>query len=185
MKYEFVCKKCNKMFVDTNYVKKRIYCSKACLFLDKKPLSEKTKLKLHNALKGRISNRKGAVLSEKTKLKISKGLTGRKITFEEKLKRRESMLAEKSRFWKGGITSEDYRLRRSVLAKVWRLKVKERDSYTCQKCGTKQNIETHHIQSWRDYPELRFQLSNGLTLCKKCHLETDNYGQPIKNYQLA
>lgn len=44
-----------------------------------KPISEAAKKKISDKLKGRISNRKGAVLSEETKLKISKNKMGKKI----------------------------------------------------------------------------------------------------------
>lgn len=53
----------------------------------------------------------------------------------------------------------------------WREKVFKRDNYKCkinnQECT--HQIEAHHILSWRDYPELRFELNNGITLCKKHH----------------
>ena len=48
-----------------------------------------------------------------------------------------------------------------------------RDKATCQKCGA-QGVElhAHHIKSYRDHPELRFDVNNGLTLCYRCHWET-------------
>jgi hypothetical protein len=33
-----------------------------------------------------------------------------------------------------------------------------------------------NVKSVAAYPELRFSLSNGKTLCQKCHKLTDNYG---------
>lgn len=55
----------------------------------------------------------------------------------------------------------------------WVNAVVSRDKATCQKCGT-QNVElhAHHIKSYRDHPELRFDVSNGITLCFRCHWET-------------
>lgn len=52
---------------------------------------------------------------------------------------------------------------------AWRKAVYERDNYTCQECGAKGNINAHHIQHWQSYPELRFVVSNGVTLCGQCH----------------
>ena len=56
----------------------------------------------------------------------------------------------------------------------WRSSIFERDCYVCQKCGCNKNIQAHHIIKWSDTEEnspLRFDLNNGITLCKSCHLE--------------
>lgn len=52
----------------------------------------------------------------------------------------------------------------------WKRKVKERDK-CCQICGATENLVAHHIKSYRYYPELRYDLSNGITLCGDCHKE--------------
>jgi len=52
----------------------------------------------------------------------------------------------------------------------WRVAVFERDNYTCQKCNEKGGeLNAHHICGFKDYPELRFEIKNGITFCKKCH----------------
>lgn len=52
----------------------------------------------------------------------------------------------------------------------WRKNVFERDQYTCKACGRKGGeINAHHIKHFAEYPELRLELSNGVTICKKCH----------------
>lgn len=56
------------------------------------------------------------------------------------------------------------------LYKIWSRKIKERDNYTCQKCGKKTQLISHHIKNWKDYPQYRFYIKNGITLCRKCHL---------------
>lgn len=53
----------------------------------------------------------------------------------------------------------------------WRSKVFKRDNYTCQECGSKRNLQAHHIRQVALYPDLVYELSNGITLCKTCHRE--------------
>lgn len=60
---------------------------------------------------------------------------------------------------------------------LWRKAVFERDEYLCRGCGQKGGkLVAHHILSWTDFPHKRFDITNGLTLCVKCHKETENYG---------
>lgn len=74
--------------------------------------------------------------------------------------------------WKGGITDENHRLRESSKYHQWRNEVFARDKYTCQKCGqTGGVLNAHHIKPFSIYPDLRFDIGNGITLCKKCHIE--------------
>lgn len=55
--------------------------------------------------------------------------------------------------------------------KKFRKDVKIRDNGQCQfpGCGSKKRLEVHHIKTWSEFPALRFQVSNGITLCNKCH----------------
>lgn len=53
----------------------------------------------------------------------------------------------------------------------WRSSVFERDSYECQNCGSSKDIQAHHIKAWSGHPSLRFDLENGITLCRKCHAD--------------
>lgn len=54
----------------------------------------------------------------------------------------------------------------------WREAVYKRDNYICQCCKNKGggNLNAHHIESYKDNPELRIVVENGATLCKKCHV---------------
>jgi len=72
--------------------------------------------------------------------------------------------------YKGGITPANKIERNSTEMKFWRISVFKRDNYECQKCKNRGGVlNAHHIKNFATHPELRTELSNGITLCKKCH----------------
>ena len=72
--------------------------------------------------------------------------------------------------WKGGITSENRKQRQSKEYNDWRKAVYKRDYWTCQDCKIKQKHPiAHHLKTWNEYPEERFNKDNGITLCRSCH----------------
>lgn len=83
-------------------------------------------------------------------------------------------VAEKRRKENGYTQHQLDRLARySPEASAWRRAVFERDKYTCQFCGQRGGrLEADHIKPWAYFKELRFELSNGRTLCGKCHDKT-------------
>ncbi|KKM03810.1 hypothetical protein LCGC14_1770690 [marine sediment metagenome] len=106
---------------------------------------------------------------------------GSRHTPEAKEKVRQSLLGkvgEQARNWQGGKTDIQIIVRYSTRMKAWRDKVFERDNYICQRCGAKCGngktikLHAHHIKSFAQYPELRFDIDNGLTLCHPCHRKT-------------
>jgi len=109
-----------------------------------------------------IAWNKGVPMSEKTKEKISISRIG-KYMGEEHWKwiknRNELKRAE---------ASEE---RRSPAYKYWRKQVYERDGHKCKinnnDCSGR--IEAHHILGFAQYPELRYEVNNGITLCHFHH----------------
>ncbi len=97
------------------------------------------------------------------------------------LRDRGTFAKENSNNWKGGVTSGQILARNSKEYTEWRLTVFERDGYTCQHCKAKSKkgnevyLHAHHIKGFAEYKELRFDIDNGVTLCKECHyLEHSN-----------
>lgn len=75
------------------------------------------------------------------------------------------------------VTPELDLLRHSAAYREWRTAVFERDDYTCQECGDRGGeLNADHIKTFAHHPDLRFELSNGRTLCVPCHRKTDTYG---------
>lgn len=78
--------------------------------------------------------------------------------------------------WRGGITTENRRIRKSPEYAAWRKSVFERDDYVCQLCGERGgDLHADHIKPFCAHPELRLELSNGRTLCVACHRKTPTF----------
>ena len=152
-------------------------------------VSEETKEKIRLSTIGKNTWTKGSKHSEETKRKISeshKGIAPYKMTDEIKSKIRNTLIkighrppinvvhqrGNKHYNWKGGISSESTKIRRSIEGRLWREAVFARDGYTCQKSGVVgRALVAHHIQNFSQYPELRFSIDNGVTLSKESHIE--------------
>ena len=55
--------------------------------------------------------------------------------------------------------------------KEWRELIRKRDGGRCQwpGCLSTKKLQVHHILPWSQYPGLRFDINNGITLCKNHH----------------
>jgi 5-methylcytosine-specific restriction endonuclease McrA len=133
--------------------------------------------------KGRIPGNKGLtgvqIVTEETRAKLrfvrlgNTNNVGKKRSVETRQKLR---LAHKTgpehHSWRGGIKRSRYCFEH----KVWREQVFERDNYTCQECHTHGcYLEAHHVKPWATHPALRYEVANGIALCKECHAKTDSY----------
>lgn len=92
------------------------------------------------------------------------------------------------RYWLGkrmeaisGSNHWNYKQDRTLLARrderndgvyvAWRRGVWTRDKWTCRidNIFCSGRIEAHHILAWKEYPELRYEINNGITLCHAHH----------------
>ena len=80
---------------------------------------------------------------------------------------------ENSSRWKDSLTDEERLLGRFIPGvDKWLRQIKERDDYTCQVCGQRgYKLVSHHLTPYARCPELRLELSNGVTMCDRCHRE--------------
>ena len=144
--------------------------------------------------KGQISPRKGITVSGESRLKMRLAKLGRKVVFSDshrknlsaaligrvgplKGKKRPSFSKE----WRENISKSkrftDFSMykvseRRNGTAEYrWKKEIKKRDGYKCKMNNKecKGVLEAHHILAWRDYPDLRYDINNGITLCKFHH----------------
>lgn len=53
----------------------------------------------------------------------------------------------------------------------WLLCVKKRDEFKCRVCGFNKGkiLCSHHLDGWNKFPDKRFIIENGITLCRHCH----------------
>lgn len=56
---------------------------------------------------------------------------------------------------------------------IWRNSVYERDDFSCLKCNKKSDgdLNAHHINSWDVNVDCRYDVNNGITMCKSCHVK--------------
>lgn len=87
--------------------------------------------------------------------------------------------------WKGGITEQNRVIRLSLQYEIWRKEVYRRDKWTCRICEKhcqRKDIVAHHLNNFADFPEMRFSVDNGLTLCRECHVKLHRPGDNNKNH---
>jgi len=133
-------------------------------------------------IKQKISSyRTGKHMSLKTKQKISNSLKGRIFSKEHLQKKIDSAPKGKNHPNYNPKLSENERKKCHKIPGIgkWRKQIKERDNYTCQKCGCKKYLQVHHINNFKNFKEQRLDINNGITLCKECHISKN--GKSIHN----
>lgn len=121
--------------------------------------------------------------SEAVRVKMGNAHKGLKETIITKERLSLAKLGEKNpMFGKFGTQHHNFIIDRSKLKtdsehqydtqyKYWMFKVRERDNWKCKinniECSGR--LETHHILPWSKFPELRYNINNGILLCRFHH----------------
>ena len=127
-------------------------------------------------IKGPHSEERKRKISEGNKGKIFSQLTRTRISIASKYKPKPERRGKNHWNWKGGIKPLNEIIRHSIEYRLWRESVFARDNWTCRFCGQRgEKLVADHIKQFAFYPELRFAIDNGRTLCQECHKTTETF----------
>lgn len=181
------CKQCNKEF-ETNNINAK-YCCRECLY---KTLNKKISLRCLNCgkefsvspyhknrkycCKECANNgqklKKGEHTKKWNRIKLICKQCGKEFEVQN-YRKNEAMFCSRECAYKyrdNGISTECEKIRKNKDYKIWREMVFERDNWTCQKCLERGfELNAHHIENFSNNEELRFNIDNGITLCRECH----------------
>ena len=182
---EKLCVRCWKEYIKDRYLKysqreKSKYCSRECSKYQHKWAKQSIE-----TINKRAESMKWHKVSEVTREKIRQANLWKKHTDDYKKKLSDARkwipspmkwIKKPHKSWnnhwnrKGGISSENRRVRISIEYRLWREAVFARDNRTCQKTGQRWIIlHPHHILWFAQYPELRFAIDNWISLSIKSH----------------
>lgn len=167
----------------------RRFCSIHCYWnsLKGKSINAETQFK-----KGHIPWDKGVKRPDIAGLNRSRKGIPINLVHTEEFKKRlsESKKGDKNYNWKGGVVSLKDIIFHSKKYSEWRIKVFQRDNFSCTNCEGQGPIQAHHIipksviffeeniqtQEQAMECERLWDLDNGITLCESCHKMTDTWG---------
>jgi len=90
---------------------------------------------------------------------------------------------EKHHNWRGGKTPAYLQGRQTAEYVAWRNAVIARDGKQCRLCGRTDRYHAHHLLPYTKYPELAFDVHNGMILCPTCHNKLDGRGRDSETGQ--
>ena len=172
-----ICEKCGKEFEKSIFCSRkkwaeRKFCSRSC--------ANSVNSTGRKFPKGRIPWNKGKKLPKYTgknnkrysRVELICKQCGKKFTVK-KYRENDAQFCSRKCHYKNidkNKTDINHRARRGKEAKMWRELIFERDNWTCQKCFKMgKNLNAHHIENFATNLNDRFNIDNGITLCRKCH----------------
>lgn len=160
------CGHCNQaMRIEPNQVGRKKFCSKTCM-------------RMGMEYKGLFQPGHANLVPPESRGHNEE--TKRKISETQRLNPRRG---EDSPNWRGGLRAERKRAMGQYEYRDWRTAVFTRDNWTCQCCGVRGvYLEADHIKPWCAFPDLRYEIDNGRTVCRPCHMKLDTHGYKAKKY---
>lgn len=148
-------------------------------------LPESTRRKMSAAKSGEKHWNWGKKTSPETKEKMRLKKLGVLRSLEIRKKLSLARKGAKGPGWRGGVSKKNKLIRASLEYRLWREAVFKRDNFTCVWClarcgnGKKVILNADHIKPFALFPELRFSIDNGRTLCETCHRTTETFGRNL------
>ena len=136
-----------------------VFCSKAC----------------HDQTQTVYPPKLCEICHETFKVPGTRGSLRRYTTCPKSECRRAKKRGKNNPNWRGGVTPHRKRDMSTLEYKAWRKAVYKRDNYTCQMCHRRGGgiyLNADHIKPWAYFPDLRYDVANGRTLCLECHKKT-------------
>jgi hypothetical protein len=161
------CKHCSKdMRIEPNQVGRKKFCSKLCMRagMEYKGLFQKGHPDIVPPEK------RGH--SEETRAKM------------REVNRKNARYGPEHPLWQGGAREQRKREMKGYPYRDWRAAVFTRDNWTCQCCGVRGvYLEADHIKPWCAFPDLRYAVDNGRTVCRPCHMKLDTHSAGALKYK--
>ncbi|MEK7111863.1 MAG: NUMOD3 domain-containing DNA-binding protein, partial [Patescibacteria group bacterium] len=172
-----------KNFKHTEESKKKIRIARA-----RQVITEEHKRAISRKLKGRKPKHSAAGWN---KGKSAWWSIGKPRTEETKKKIGDAQRGALNHAWRGGISPLRVKIMNHPFYRKWQLDIMARDNFTCVLDGKIGKLAVDHfpisfslilrrnnIKNLNDALDCKglWDISNGRTLCKPCHLETPNYG---------
>lgn len=83
----------------------------------------------------------------------------------------KARVGELNQVWNPNLTDEERAGNRGGKITTWAKAVKTRDDFICQVCGSMEKLVAHHLNGYKNNPDARYDVENGVTMCRDCHAD--------------